>query len=251
MLRLFNEAYDREIAENLKYISDSKDNTNMYLKGPFMGAEKRNRNGRIYKHKIIERECNSFQSLIKNHESLGELDHPDSSAIDPKSSAILIEELQMDGNFAIGKAKVLHTPNGIIVSSLMRDDVRLGVSSRGVGDLDADNYVTENFKLITIDVVLQPSCQDAYVDAVNECYKWVLNEKTGLYVEKKEPKSDVVKGNELPDLTLDKATIKVVDDAAKVFKTTLDNGGSKKIKDAFIEFIKTISRPKSAKNWLE
>lgn len=251
MLRLFNEAYDSEIAENLKYVTEGKDNTNMYLKGPFMGAEKRNRNGRIYKHKIIERETNLFQNLIKNHESLGELDHPDSSSIDPKSSAILIEELKMDGDFSMGKAKVLHTPNGIIVSSLMKDDVRLGVSSRGVGDLEDDNYVAENFKLITIDVVLQPSCQDAYVDAVNECYKWVLNEKTGLYIEKKEPKSDVVKGDKLPDLTLDQATVKVVDDAAKAFKTTLDNNGSKKIKDAFIEFIKTISRPKSAKSWLE
>ena len=136
----------------------------MYISGPFMMSELQNRNGRTYSKQIIEREVNKFQSLIESHEALGELSHPDTIEISPERSAILITELKMDDNLAIGKAKVLSTPNGKILESLLSDGVRMGVSSRGTGNLTEGNMVAEDYSLVTIDAVYMPSAQVAYTD---------------------------------------------------------------------------------------
>ena len=194
----------------------------MYISGPFMMAEEVNRNGRTYSRSIIEREVNKFQKLIESREALGELNHPDTIEINPKESAIMITELKMDGNLAMGKAKVLHTPNGKILESLLNDGVRMGVSSRGTGNLTEGNMVAEDYSLVTIDSVYMPSAQVAYTDPMYESVqyvsKWVLNEATGLYIEQREK----------------------VFEAQKKFNKTVDNGGSKEIVKAFQEFIKSI-----------
>jgi len=194
----------------------------MYISGPFMMAEEVNRNGRTYSRSIIEREVNKFQKLIESREALGELNHPDTIEINPKESAIMITELKMDGNLAMGKAKVLHTPNGKILESLLNDGVRMGVSSRGTGNLTEGNMVAEDYSLVTIDSVYMPSAQVAYTDPMYESVqyvsKWVLNEATGLYIEQREK----------------------VFEAQKKFNKTVDNGGSKEIVKAFQEFLKSI-----------
>lgn len=194
----------------------------MYISGPFMMAESQNRNGRTYSKQIIEREVNKFQGLIESHEALGELSHPDTIEISPERSAILITELKMDGNLAIGKAKVLSTPNGKILESLLNDGVRMGVSSRGTGNLTEGNMVAEDYSLVTIDAVYMPSAQVAYTDPMYESVqyvsKWVLNEATGLYIEQREK----------------------VFEAQKKFNKAVDDGGSKKIIKAFQEFLKSI-----------
>lgn len=214
---------------NEDFISEAKvlnEETNgvkrMYISGPFMMACQKNRNGRIYPKALIEREVNKFQSLIESKEALGELNHPDSIAIDPINSAILITDLHMDGDLAVGKAKVLSTPNGKILESLLNDGVRMGVSSRGTGNLNEDNTVSDDFSLVTIDAVYQPSAQVAYSDAIYESVqyttKWVLNEATGLYIEKREK----------------------IEEAAKEFNKKVDAAGSRVIADAFKEFIKSL-----------
>lgn len=196
----------------------------MYIEGPFLQATAKNRNGRIYSEKLIRKICGDFQPLIESHEALGELNHPESGQINPKEAAILITSLKMDGQLAIGKAKVLTTPNGKILESLINDGVRMGVSSRGTGDLEDDGITVNesSYHLITIDAVYMPSAQTAYVDPMYESVqyatKWVLNEATGLYHEQK------VK----------------VEEAAKTFNKTVDNLGSKAIKEAFIEFTKSL-----------
>jgi len=214
---------------NEQAISESKvlnEETNgvkrMYISGPFMMAESQNRNGRTYSKQIIEREVNKFQALIESHEALGELSHPDTIEISPERSAILITELKMDDNLAIGKAKVLSTPNGKILESLLSDGVRMGVSSRGTGNLTEGNMVAEDYSLVTIDAVYMPSAQVAYTDPMYESVqyvsKWVLNEATGLYIEQREK----------------------VFEAQKKFNKAVDDGGSKKIIKAFQEFLKSI-----------
>lgn len=214
---------------NEQAISESKilnEETNgvkrMYISGPFMMAESQNRNGRTYSKQIIEREVNKFQSLIESHEALGELSHPDTIEISPERSAILITELKMDDNLAIGKAKVLSTPNGKILESLLSDGVRMGVSSRGTGNLTEGNMVAEDYSLVTIDAVYMPSAQVAYTDPMYESVqyvsKWVLNEATGLYIEQREK----------------------VFEAQKKFNKAVDNGGSKVIIKAFQDFLKSI-----------
>lgn len=213
-LKLLNE----ECISETKTITESTNGQqHMYITGPFLQAVTRNRNGRVYPKSIIEREVNKFQSLIESREAVGELSHPDSGEINPDRAAILITNLHMDGDLGMGKAKVLTTPCGKILESLLNDGVRMGVSSRGTGNLGKDNVVCEDFNLLTIDAVYMPSAQCAYSDAIYESvqnmHKWVLDESTGLLIEKKVS----------------------IDEAAKAFNAKVDKSGSKAIADAFKE----------------
>lgn len=217
--KLLNEAYLSDVTSN------RDDSTKfLYIEGVFMGAGKKNRNGRTYPHEIIEREVNSLNELINSNECLGELEHPEYARVNSKEAAIKICSLRMDEDFAIGKAKVLeYMPNGKMLAGLL-GDVRMGVSSRGIGDVnEATGVVESNFHLITIDAVLGPSCPDAYVNAVNECYEWVLNESTGLYVEKRIQHSP-------------EEAIAILEPAKEAFDKKLDAGGSKAVAEAFKEF---------------
>ena len=189
-----------------------------YINGVFMGSEKRNRNGRIYPRGLLEREVHKFQSLIETAQAVGELNHPDSGEINPDRAAILITKLVMEGDFAMGKARILPTECGNTLKNLIRGGVRMGVSSRGTGSLERDNIVAEDYNLITVDAVLMPSCPDAYVNAVTEQTKWVLDEKTNLYIERKVS----------------------ADEASKKFRGRIANGGSKVVVDAFKEWLKTL-----------
>lgn len=218
-LKLLNE----DCISEQKTITENVGNTqHMYITGPFLQAVTRNRNGRVYPQHIIEREVGKFQSLIESREAVGELSHPDSGEINPDRAAILITDLHMDGNLGMGKAKVLSTPCGKILESLLNDGVRMGVSSRGTGNLGKDNVVCEDFSLLTIDAVYMPSAQVAYSDAIYESIqntvKWVLDEKSGLLIEKKED----------------------INKAAEKFNKTVDKEGSKVILDAFKEFLSRI-----------
>ena len=125
--------------------------------------------------------------MIENRESLGELNHPESPEINPERACISIESLIMNGDYADGVARVLTTPMGGILKSLLEDECKLGVSSRGVGDMEG-NIVSSNFHLITIDAVHQPSGINCYVDAIRESMDWVLDNKSGIYIEKIVPK---------------------------------------------------------------
>ncbi len=217
--KLLNEA---AISEAKVLNEETNGIKHMYISGPFLQAVETNRNGRVYPRTIIEREVNKFQALIESRESIGELNHPESITIDPERSCILITELKMDGNLAIGKAKVLTTPCGKILESLLNDGVRMGVSSRGTGNLTEGNMVADDYSLATIDAVYMPSAQVAYADAMYESVqyasKWVLNEATGLYIEKREK----------------------VDEAIKAFNKKVDDIGSKIIVDAFKDWLKAI-----------
>ena len=216
--KLLNEQCD---SDDLSVINESAEQGGaLYIEGPFIGAEKQNRNGRTYPLHVIEREVKKYNKLIASRESLGELNHPENSEINPERAAILITKLQMDGNFGVGKAKILSTPCGQIFKSLITDGVKMGVSTRGTGNLTNESIVCDDYNLITIDAVYMPSCQDAYVNAVNECTKWVLDESTNLYLERKV----------------------IVDEAQQDFQQKLDNQGSKAIASAFVDFIKEISR---------
>ena len=210
-------------AEAKSVLEDAGNNMKtMYISGPFMMAEEVNRNGRTYSKAIIEREVKKFQKLIESREALGELNHPETIEINPREAAIMITDLHMDGNLAMGKAKVLHTPNGKLLESLLLDGVRMGVSSRGTGNLTEGNMVADDYSLATIDAVYMPSAQVAYADAMYESVqyasKWVLNEATGLYIEKREK----------------------VDEATKAFNKKVDDIGSKIIVEAFKDWLKAI-----------
>lgn len=217
--KLLNEGFINDLK------TDRSEDKHLYIEGVFMGAEKKNRNGRTYPRSLIEREVNSFNEYIKNNEALGELEHPEYAKVNPKEAAIKIISLKMDEDFAVGKAKVLdYMPNGHMLAGLLQD-VRMGVSSRGVGDVNEDTGIVEsNFHLITIDAVYGPSCPDAYVNAVNESFEWVLNESTGLYIEKRIQHKP-------------EEAIKTLEPAKEAFDKKLDANGSKAVVEAFREFM--------------
>ena len=215
-LKLLNEEC---IAESKILTESVGSEKRMYITGPFIQAETRNRNGRVYPLGLIEREVKKFQKLIESHEAVGELNHPEDGNINPDRAAILITELKMDGNLAMGKAKVLSTPCGKILESLINDGVKMGVSTRGTGNLTNENTVENDFNLITIDSVYMPSGQSCYSEAINESVEWMLNESTGVYIEKRKQK---------------------MDKARNEFNAKLDKYGSKIVVEAFKEFISKL-----------
>jgi len=157
------------ITETTYNISTNKSEKNLYIEGIFSTAEERNRNGRIYSKRILEREVDKLRENIVNKSSLGELEHPASNTITLERAAILIEDLVWEGNHIMGKAKVLSTPCGQIVKSLIEDGARIGISSRGLGTVnEKTNYVNEDFNLICWDIVSTPSNRGSWVSGILE-----------------------------------------------------------------------------------
>lgn len=245
--KLFNEQFIEAVnSELLEESVGSVKKQNMYISGPFLQAETRNRNGRIYPKKIIEREVKEFNKLIESHEALGELDHPDYAEIKSKESAIRITNLVMDDNLAIGKALVLNTRNGKELQALLEGGCKMGVSSRGTGNLMEDNVVADDYHMVTIDAVYMPSAQVAYCDAMYESVQktteWVLNESLGLYVEKEIGGEMVSNADALVQgvqvTSPDKAESIVR--ATEQFNKKIDKAGSREIKKAFAEWFKHL-----------
>jgi hypothetical protein len=155
-------------------------NKKLYIKGPFLQAEKVNRNNRVYPQKIMDAAVARYmQEYIKENRALGELNHPPEPVVNPERAAIMTTSLEKDGCYYIGTAKVLSTPMGKIVENLLSDGVKVGVSSRGLGSLkqarEGFNEVQEDFMLTTAaDVVFDPSAQTAFVEGVYESASWIM-----------------------------------------------------------------------------
>jgi hypothetical protein len=147
------------------------------IKGIFMQAEKKNGNGRVYSLAEMTREVQNYQTIMSSGtvNSFGELDHPPRSTVDIAEVSHKMISLSMDGNNVIGEALILDTPKGKIVKEFFKAGGKLGVSSRGLGNVKTGGLV-ENFKLITIDIVTNPSAPDAWVNGVLESKVYSLNE---------------------------------------------------------------------------
>lgn len=150
-----------------------------YIQGPFLQAEKQNRNGRVYPQYVMDQAVAQYEKdYIAQRRALGELNHPAEPVVNPERAAIMTESLTKDGIYYTGKAKVLSTPMGEIVGNLLDDGVKIGVSSRGLGSLKMHrsgyNEVQEDFMLTTAaDVVFDPSAQEAFVEGVYEQAEWI------------------------------------------------------------------------------
>ncbi len=140
----------------------------LYLQGCFIQGDVRNQNQRVYPVTEITTAVSSIMEQIKNGESvLGECDHPEELTINIDRVSHMITEMSMHGADGVGKMKVLPTPCGNIVKTLIENGVKLGVSSRGSGNVDDSGYVSE-FEIITVDIVARPSAPGAYPQAVYE-----------------------------------------------------------------------------------
>jgi hypothetical protein len=150
-----------------------------FIRGVFMQAEQKNRNGRVYPKSLLQREVKRYNdNYITEKRAYGELGHPDSPSINLDRVSHIMTELYEDGNNFMGKAKILDTPNGRIVKNLLDEGCKLGVSSRGVGSLKPSNgvqLVQDDFYLATAaDIVADPSAPDAFVQGIMEGKEWVM-----------------------------------------------------------------------------
>ena len=165
----------------INYLVEEKNRnspSNMFIQGPFLMADKPNRNNRIYPLGQMVEEVNRYSDeIIKNNRATGELNHPTTPDVNLERACHLVTELRQEGNIFMGKSKVLSTPMGQVVRSLMMDGVKLGVSSRALGRVDEKNGVghVSDFRLVAIDVVADPSVPTAFVNGILESKKWVLS----------------------------------------------------------------------------
>jgi len=151
----------------------------LYIQGPFLQTEVVNRNGRMYRLPVMEREVKRYtEQYVNKGRALGELGHPDGPTVNLDRVSHKIVSLQKEGNNFIGKAQILSTPMGKIAESLLKEGVTLGVSSRGIGSVcqNKEGYteVGEDFMLATAaDIVADPSAPDAFVHGIMEGKEWI------------------------------------------------------------------------------
>lgn len=176
-VKLFSEA-----VEEVEYICEQRENgdKNYKIKGIFMQADVKNRNGRVYPMEVLEREVAKYNKKFVNEKrAFGELGHPEGPTVNLERVSHMITSLKPDGKNFIGEAKIMSTPMGEIVKNLMDEGAKLGVSSRGMGSLvqkNGANYVRDDFYLATAaDIVADPSAPNAFVEGIMEGKEWVWN----------------------------------------------------------------------------
>ena len=148
------------------------DRGNPVVGGILATAEVKNGNGRYYKKSLWQREIDKYMDSVKERRALGELDHPESSVINLKNASHNIVDIYWDGNTVMGKIEILPTPSGNILKALLESNIKLGVSSRGMGSLqeNADGLleVQDDFDLLCWDFVSTPSNPGSYMTTLNE-----------------------------------------------------------------------------------
>jgi len=167
-----------EVNDNVNLVTEEVNGEKQYhIDGIFMQAEQKNRNGRVYPHKTLMKEVQRYNNeYVKTNRAMGELGHPDGPQLNLERVSHLIKELRVDGNDIYGRAKILDTPYGKIVKDLVKEGVKIGVSSRGMGSLkqvNGINEVQEDFNLAAVDIVADPSAPDAFVEGIMEGKEWV------------------------------------------------------------------------------
>jgi len=141
-------------------------NGGMILSGVMQKSDTQNGNGRIYPHKVLMREVENYKKLVKEGRALGELDHPDDSVINLRNASHMVTDVWWNSKDVMGKVKVLDTPSGGILRSLVESGVKLGISSRGMGSVSENQgstIVEDDFQLICFDFVSEPSTPGAFM----------------------------------------------------------------------------------------
>ncbi len=155
-----------------------EDNGKLIVRGVLQRAEAKNQNGRVYPKEILMRESKKYdENFIKQKRALGELDHPDSSVVNLQNVSHNITEMHFEGDNLIGTCEILTTPSGNILRELIKNGIKLGISSRGLGSVETVNEgpndqpvqkVGNDFELIAFDFVSNPSTHGAFMHPMNE-----------------------------------------------------------------------------------
>jgi len=177
--------------EDFEYVleeSGKDGKKNMYIKGPYMMAEEVNRNKRFYPTDELKREIQRYKKdMIGENRSMGELNHPTTAEVDLERACHMVTDIWQEGNMFYGKSKVLSTPCGQIVKSLINDGVKVGMSSRALGQLTpveekAGVSKVTDMKLVAVDCVSDPSCPKAFINGILESKQFIMN-KDGKFEE--------------------------------------------------------------------
>ena len=185
-----------EITDAEYIVEETNGKKNYAIKGIFMQSDIKNKNGRMYPKEILQREVVRYnREFINKNRAFGELGHPDGPTVNLERVSHMIKALYPEGNNFIGEARVLDTPYGKIVKSLIDEGARLGVSSRGMGTLSNSqgaNVVNNDFYLATAaDIVADPSAPDAFVEGIMEGKEWIWDNGILKEAEVKELKVQV------------------------------------------------------------
>lgn len=149
----------------------------LHMSGIFIQGGVRNQNDRVYPVHEIRKAVTTINEQIKNNYSiLGEIDHPDDLKINLDRVSHVIVSMEMEGQNGIGKLKLLPTPMGLLAKTMLESGVKLGVSSRGSGNVNDSNGEVSDFEIVTVDIVAQPSAPEAYPKAI---YEGTMNAKYG------------------------------------------------------------------------
>ena len=160
--------------------ADENGTKSLYMKGVFIEGGVKNANERVYPVHEMEKAVSTINDQIKGGYSvLGEVDHPDDLKINLDRVSHMITEMWMDGPAGYGKLKILPTPMGELVKAMLTSGVKLGVSSRGSGNVSEGSGHVSDFEIITVDVVAQPSAPHAYPKAI---YEGLMNMRGGQQV---------------------------------------------------------------------
>ena len=168
-----------ETIEKIEVLTEEKNGKKDYkIRGVFMQADIKNRNGRIYPVETLAKEVKRYTNeFINKKRAFGELGHPDGPTVNLERVSHMITSLKPEGKNFIGEAKVMDTPYGKIVKNLIDEGAQLGVSSRGMGSIQqmsGRNIVGKDFYLATAaDIVADPSAPDAFVEGIMEGKEWV------------------------------------------------------------------------------
>ena len=172
-----NLSFDRAGIQIINEESGDGTGKNWYMKGIFIEGGVKNHNQRVYPVHEIEKAVSTINdSLKEGYSVLGELDHPDDLKINLDRVSHMISHMWMEGNYGMGKLKILPTPMGELVKSMLTSGVKLGVSSRGSGQVNESSGHVSDFEIITVDIVAQPSAPHAYPKAI---YEGLMNMKGG------------------------------------------------------------------------
>ena len=172
----------------------------VYLVGIIQKAGTKNGNGRVYRKETLEREIDNYQNSIRERRSLGELDHPDDSVVNLKNASHLVTKTWWQDNNVMGKIEVLDTPSGKILKDLVKANIKLGISSRGLGsvrEVNGDTMVEDDFQLSCFDIVSEPSTPGAYMKPQSNIE--LQGDEINLYLNENKEKTKLTKINNILD----------------------------------------------------
>tara|TARA_R110000868_G_scaffold40267_1_gene139149 strand:- start:1971 stop:2645 length:675 start_codon:yes stop_codon:yes gene_type:complete len=175
-----------ELHQELDFLVEEKNRLGeqkYYFRGRYMLANEKNQNGRVYDLEEMTTEVDRYTNeMIKTRRAIGEMNHPQSTEVNPINACHLVTELKQDGNYFIGKSLILDTPMGQLLKSFVRDEIQMGISTRGLGNLteSSNGKKVSNFHLICLDVVHQPSVQNAMLESIMESKEWMVGTDGGI-----------------------------------------------------------------------